>query len=104
MNRTRTFTVIGAAIGFSLFLATALLPSLMYGGYVGVMMATGIFGAPLDPNLVARAIVGLGMLVGVFGTAAAFTAAGAATARLVYRLASPAAREAHRREIQAHGR
>ena len=43
MNR-KTPSIVGAAVGLALFLAIALLPALLYGGYAGVMLAGGIFG------------------------------------------------------------
>ena len=40
--------LVGAGVGLALFLAVALLPALLYGGYAGVMLAGGIFGTPVD--------------------------------------------------------
>ena len=37
MNR-KTPTLIGAAVGLATFLAVALLPALLYGGYAGVLL------------------------------------------------------------------
>ena len=50
-NRNKTVAVVGAAVGFGLFLATALLPSLVYGGYAGLLLANGIFGTPVPATL-----------------------------------------------------
>ena len=36
--------LVGAGIGLATFLAVALLPALLYGGYAGVLLAGGIFG------------------------------------------------------------
>src|SRR5215212_4637095 len=74
----KNYTLIGAAVGLTVFLAVALLPSLLYGGYAGVLLAGAIFGTPIDAGLAARAIIVVGMVVGVTGTAALFGAAGAA--------------------------
>jgi len=74
----KTHTLIGAAVGLALFLAVGLLPSLLYGGYAGVMLAGGVFGTPVQATFWVRALVVLGMVMGVLGVGALFTAAGAA--------------------------
>ncbi len=82
-TRNKTVALAGAAVGFALFLGVALLPALMYGGYAGLLLANGIFGAPLHPGLLASGLVVFGMVLGVFGTAAFFTIAGAAAGSLL---------------------
>ncbi len=82
MNR-RTYTLIGAAVGLALFLALGLLPSLLYGGYAGVLLAGGIFGTPVKATLAVRAIIVFGMVLGVTGTGALFTVGGAAAGAAV---------------------
>jgi hypothetical protein len=72
-------TLIGAGIGLALFLAVALLPALLYGGYAGVLLATGIFGAPLEATLLVRGLILFGMVMGVTAVASLFVVAGAAT-------------------------
>ena len=42
--------LVGAGVGLALFLAVALLPALLYGGYAGVMLAGGIFGTPVTAS------------------------------------------------------
>jgi hypothetical protein len=84
-RKDRTVYLVGAAVGFALFLATALLPALMYGGYAGVVLAAAVFRQPVEGHLLARAFVALGMLMGVFGTAAVYGACGAACAAAVQR-------------------
>jgi hypothetical protein len=83
----KTPSLIGAAVGLALFLPLALLPSLVYGGYAGVLLAGGIFGTPIGAGLLPRALIVVGMVLGVTGVAALFTiggaAAGAAIAALV---------------------
>jgi len=74
----KTFTLIGAAVGLALFLAVALLPALLYGGYAGVMLAGGIFGTPVQPTALVRALIVFGMVLGVTGVASLFAVAGAA--------------------------
>jgi hypothetical protein len=86
MNR-KHYTLIGAAIGLAVFLALALLPAMLYGGYAGVLLAGGIFGTPINATFLVRALVVFGMVLGVVGIGSLFAvggaAAGAAVAALV---------------------
>jgi hypothetical protein len=86
MNR-KHYTLIGAAIGLAVFLAIALLPALLYGGYAGVLLAGGIFGTPVQATFLVRGLVVFGMVMGVLGIGSLFAvggaAAGAAVAALV---------------------
>jgi hypothetical protein len=74
----KTFTLIGAATGLALFVALALLPAILYGGYAGVLLAGGIFGAPVSSTFLVRALIVAGMALGVVGVGGLFAAAGAA--------------------------
>ena len=76
MNR-KTPTVVGAAIGLALFLAIALLPALLYGGYAGVLLAGGIFGTPVQPTFFVRALIVFGMVMGALGVGSLFAVGGA---------------------------
>lgn len=73
----RTCTLIGAAIGLALFLAIALLPALLYGGYAGVLLAGGIFGEPIHPTLVVRMLIIGGMILGTVAVGSLFAVGGA---------------------------
>jgi hypothetical protein len=73
-HTSRTFTLIGAGAGLAAFLAIGLLPSILYGGYAGVLLAGGILGTPVEASFAARAFIVAGMVIGV-GTAGAFFAA-----------------------------
>ena len=79
--------LVGAGIGLATFLAVALLPALLYGGYAGVLLAGGIFGTPVSATFLVRALVVFGMVMGVAGVGSLFAvggaAAGAAVAALV---------------------
>ncbi|HYS79718.1 MAG TPA: hypothetical protein VEM76_03360 [Anaeromyxobacteraceae bacterium] len=86
----KTLTLIGAGVGLALFLAIALLPALLYGGYAGVLLASGIFGAPVKVTLAVRAIIVLTMVLGVTSVASLFTVAGAAAGAAVSVLVGPA--------------
>ena len=95
MKRNKMVAVAGAAVGIALFLAIGLLPSVLYGGYAGLLLASGIFGTPLPDHLFARGLVAFGSLLGVLATAAVFAVVGAAAATGIGQLVatlSPAAR------------
>ena len=73
----KTHTLIGAGVGLALFLAIALLPALLYGGYAGVLLAGGIFGTPVQPTFLVRALIVFGMVLGVTAVGSLFAVAGA---------------------------
>jgi hypothetical protein len=77
MTRKNT-TLIGAAIGLAVFLALGLLPTLLYGGYAGVLLAGAIAGVPVTATFPVRALIVCGMVLGVVGVGGLFTVAGAA--------------------------
>ncbi len=79
----KSYTLIGAAAGLALFLAIALLPSLLYGGYAGVLLAGGIFGTPVHATLLVRALIIFGMVLGVVGVGGLFAVGGAAAGAAV---------------------
>ena len=72
-----TPTIIGAAVGLALFLAIALLPAILYGGYAGLLLAGGIVGTPVQPTLLVKALIVFGMVLGVTGIASLFAVPGA---------------------------
>jgi len=86
MNR-KSYTLIGAAVGLALFLALALLPAMLYGGYAGVLLAGGIFGTPIKATLLVRGLIVFGMVLGVSGVGALFAVGGAAIGAAVSVLA-----------------
>ncbi len=97
MNK-KTPTLVGAGIGLALFLAIALLPAMLYGGYAGVLLAGGIFGTPVEPTLLARALIVFGMVLGVLAVGSLFAVAGAVAGAAVGALTAitgrrPAAQE-----------
>ncbi len=91
MPQHKTATLIGAGVGLALFLAIALLPSLLYGGYAGVLLAGGIFGTPVRATLAVRALIVFGMVLGVTSVASLFAVAGAAAGAAIATLVSPRA-------------
>lgn len=83
----RTFAFGGGIVGLVTFLAVGLLPSIVYGGFAGVSLASAILGGPVDASLFARGLVVFGMVVGLIGTASIFIVIGAALGSGVYSLA-----------------
>jgi len=67
MNTTlsRKTAYIGAGAGMVLFAIFGLLPGSLLGGAAGIKLAGMVFGLPLDPGIISRAIVLASMLVGV---------------------------------------
>ncbi len=90
---TKIPTLVGAGIGLAAFLAIALLPALLYGGYAGVLLAGGIFGTPVQPSFLVRALVVFGMVLGVAGVGSLFAVGGAAAGAAVGALSSVASRK-----------
>jgi hypothetical protein len=86
---TKTATLVGSGIGLALFLAVALLPSVLYGGYAGLMLASGIFGAPVQPTFLVKALIVFGMVLGVTGIASLFAVLGAVAGATVNALTAP---------------
>jgi hypothetical protein len=92
MNR-KIPSIIGAAVGLALFLAIALLPALLYGGYAGVLLG-GIFGTPVQPTFLVRALIVFGMVMGATGVGSLFAVGGAAAGAAVGVLAGSPAKKA----------
>jgi hypothetical protein len=94
-------SLIGAGIGLALFLAIALLPAMLYGGYAGLLLAGGIFGTPVTATLLPRILIVFGMVMGVVAVGSLFAVAGAVAGAAVGALTSlagrkPAAQQASR--------
>ncbi len=73
----KSYIMIGAAVGLVAFLAFALLPTILYGGYAGVMLAGGILGTPIQATLASRGLIVLGMALALGTVGALFAVAGA---------------------------
>ncbi len=86
-------TLVGAGIGLATFLAVALLPAMLYGGYAGVLLAGGILGTPVEATLLARALIVLAMVMGVVGIGSLFAVVGAAAGAAVGALTSATLRK-----------
>jgi len=80
---------IGAGVGLTLFAIFGLLPGSLLGGAAGIKFAGMLFGLPLDPGIVSRAIVLAFMLVGVLVSGIAIITATSAAGWLVGRVLDP---------------
>lgn len=89
----KSLGIVGAGVGLAAFLALGLLPSLLYGGYAGVMLASALTGAPVQATFLVRGLVVLGMVVGALGVGALFTIGGAVAGTAISILAGAAERE-----------
>ena len=78
MAKNKFPALVGAGIGLAIFLAVALLPAILYGGYAGVLLAGGIFGTPGSASICVRLLIGFGMLLGVTAVGTLFAIDGAA--------------------------
>jgi hypothetical protein len=97
-NTNKTPALVGAGIGLATFLAVALLPAMLYGGYAGVLLAGGIFGTPVSASIGVRALIVFGMVLGVTAVGSLFAVAGAAVGAAigaVIRATTPAEKKAH---------
>ena len=83
MERHSKAEVLGLIMGLGVFLCFALLPSLVYGGYAGLLLAGGIFGVPVVPTVLARCLVAFGMILGCISIASVFSVFGACLGALV---------------------
>jgi len=94
-------SIIGAGVGLALFLALALLPSILYGGYAGLLLAGGIVGTPVQPTLLARGLIVFGMILGVAGIASLFAVMGAVAGAAVGALTGAVSRKPAAQETRA---
>lgn len=69
---------VGTIIGGIGFVYIGLLYGVVYGGYLGLVVAKALFGTPIPPSIWARGLTFLGITLGVVTSAALFIGAGAA--------------------------
>jgi len=86
MSGPNSVTFAGGVLGLIVFLGVGLLPSLLYGGYAGVILGSAIFGSPIHESAFAQATVVLGVLSGVLSIGAIFVLAGAIVATGIHGL------------------
>ncbi len=77
---------IGAGSGLVLFAIFGLLPGSLLGGAAGIKFAGMLFGLPLDPGILSRAIVLASMLAGVLVAGITIVTAASAAGWLLGRL------------------
>jgi hypothetical protein len=94
-------SLIGAGVGLALFLALGLLPSILYGGYAGVLLAGGIVGTPVQPTFLVRGLIIFGMVLGVTGIASLFAVLGAVAGAAVGALSGAVSRKPVAQETKA---
>ena len=92
---------IGAGAGLVLFAIFGLLPGSLLGGAAGINIAGMLFGLPLEPGLVSRAIVLVSMLLGVLVAGIAIVTASSTVGWLVGSMVDSAVAKAHK-EAENH--
>jgi hypothetical protein len=94
---------IGAGAGLVLFAIFGLLPGSLIGGAMGINIAGMLFGLPLEPGLISRAIVLVSMLVGVLVAGIVIVTATTTVGWLAGRLLEGSAHEAEeKKEAMGH--
>ena len=86
---SRKSAYIGAGAGLVLFAIFGLLPGSILGGAAGIKFAGILFGLPLEPGMVSRAIVLASMLVGVLVSGIAIITATSTAGWLLGRVLDP---------------
>ena len=85
----KNLTYAGAGAGFLAYLVLGLIPGLLYGGYAGLFLAGAMFGTPVEPTLVVKAITFGGILFGALAALFIFLVAGAFLGSVVSLLSRP---------------
>jgi len=93
---------IGAGAGLVLFAIFGLLPGSLLGGAMGINIAGWMFGLPLEPGLISRAIVLVSMLVGVLVSGIVIVTATTTVGWLAGRLLEGSASQEEQKEAAAH--
>ncbi len=70
-------STIGALVGFLLFVVTGAIPSLVYGGYLAVLISAPLFGDTLTPNEASRYLILGGMGTGFIAVCVLYVVGGA---------------------------
>jgi len=83
-SKANNITFVGGIVGLLTYLVIGLLPSLLYGGYAGIILGTAIFGSPIHENVFAQATVALGVLSGVLAIGGVFVLGGAILATGIF--------------------
>ncbi len=92
---------IGAGAGLVLFAIFGLMPGSLLGGAMGINIAGWLFGLPLEPGLLSRAIVLISMLVGVLVAGIVIVTATSTVGWLVGKVLQPARARGESEEAKA---
>ena len=85
-------TAIGSGLGFLGFVAVGAVPSLLYGGYMGLTLAAVLFGTPVDVSGLSSVMVFGGMFLGFVAVLSFFLVVGAFLGTLAGAVLSPLVR------------
>ncbi len=103
-STSRKTAYIGAGAGLVLFALFGLLPGSLLGGAAGMNIAGWLFGLPLNPGIISRAIVLMSMLVGILVAGIVIVTASTTVGWLVGKLIEPKASVEERAEAKAANR
>jgi len=98
---SKKLAYMGAGAGVVVFAVFGLLPGSLIGGAVGINFAGWIFGLPLEPGIISRALVFAGMLVGVLIAGIVIVTATSTIGWLIGRLVETTAHAKHAAEEQS---
>jgi hypothetical protein len=98
----RKTAYIGAGAGLVLFVLFGLMPGSLLGGSMGINIAGWIFGLPLQPGLISRAIVLVSMLVGVLVSGIMIVTATSTVGWLIGKILEPSKERAEKEAHAAH--
>lgn len=110
LSGANSITFLGGVMGLAIFIGVGLLPSLLYGGYAGLILGSAIFGTPIHESVFGQATVVLGVISGVLAIGGIFVLGGAILASGAYGLFSvlnaerevPEVREEAKAEVPAN--
>ena len=70
-------TYIGTGLSFIAYILIGAAPGILYGGFMGLMMANALVGNVAEPTLLVRVVTGGGMALGLFASLFFFLVLGA---------------------------
>ena len=74
--KMKKITLFGSFLGFITFLFVGLIPSILYGGYMGLAIVGAMFGSPIETALIAKIITVGGMALGMLSVGFLFVVLG----------------------------
>ena len=88
LSGANPITFLGGVLGLATFIGVGLLPSLLYGGYAGLLLGSAIFGTPIHESVFGQAAVVLGVISGALSVGGIFVIGGAILGSGAYSLIS----------------